>query len=161
MGKIRSFYRGADKSLARLGRKQANVSVRMTRISFGALPCRKKKTWWQLASRCRWNRARPWHASELVSFLVGLTTYQHPGNIKAVGTCSNHCIGVKKHLALSLPHVTLSHCRIISYYHILQWYGKWIVGGGGKVMYLDCVTVVTDWQTVGCCYRHIWWRPDM
>jgi len=27
----------------------------------------KKKTWWQLASRCCWNRARPWHASELVS----------------------------------------------------------------------------------------------
>jgi len=23
--------------------------------------------------------ARPWHASELVSFLVGLRTYQHPG----------------------------------------------------------------------------------
>ena len=38
--------RGADKSLARPGRKQANVSVRMARISFGALPCRgKKKTW--------------------------------------------------------------------------------------------------------------------
>ena len=37
------FYRGADKSLARPGRKEANVSVRMARISFGALPCRKKK----------------------------------------------------------------------------------------------------------------------
>ena len=35
-------YRDADKSLARPGRKQANVSVRMARISFGALPCRKK-----------------------------------------------------------------------------------------------------------------------
>jgi len=33
---------GADKSLARPGRRQANVSVRMARISFGALPCRKK-----------------------------------------------------------------------------------------------------------------------
>jgi len=61
-------------------RKQANVSVRMAWISFGALPCRRKKTWWQLASRCCWNRARPWHASELVSFLVGLRTYQHTGN---------------------------------------------------------------------------------
>ena len=39
----------------------------------------EKKTWWQLASRCCWNRTRPWHASELVSFLVGLRTYQHPG----------------------------------------------------------------------------------
>ena len=37
------LYRGADKSLARPGRKQINVSVRMESISFGALPCRKKK----------------------------------------------------------------------------------------------------------------------
>ena len=37
------MYRGADKSLARPGRKQANVSVRMASISFGALTCRKKK----------------------------------------------------------------------------------------------------------------------
>jgi hypothetical protein len=37
------LYRGADKSLARPGRKQANVSVRMTWISFGALPFRKKR----------------------------------------------------------------------------------------------------------------------
>ena len=35
-------YRGADKSLALPGRKQANVSVRMTWISFGAL--QEKKT---------------------------------------------------------------------------------------------------------------------
>ena len=72
------LYRGADKSLARPGRKQANVSVRMAWIYFGALPCRKKKTWWQLASRCCWNRALPWHASERVCVLVRLRTYQHP-----------------------------------------------------------------------------------
>jgi len=36
-------YKGADKFLTRPGRKQANVSVRMVWISFGALPCRKKK----------------------------------------------------------------------------------------------------------------------
>jgi hypothetical protein len=36
-------YRGADKSLARPRRKQANVSVRMAWISFGALPCRGGK----------------------------------------------------------------------------------------------------------------------
>jgi len=35
-------YRGADKSLARPGRKQANVSVRMAWISFGALPWRER-----------------------------------------------------------------------------------------------------------------------
>ena len=74
---LQSEHRGADKSLARSGRKQANVSVRMAWISFGALQ-EKKKTW-QLASWCCWNRTRPWHASELVSFLVGLRTYQHPG----------------------------------------------------------------------------------
>ena len=34
-----------------------NVSIRIVRISFGALPCRKKKIW-QLESRCCWNRAR-------------------------------------------------------------------------------------------------------
>ena len=34
-----------------------NVSVRMAWISFSALPCREK-TWWQLASRCCWNRPR-------------------------------------------------------------------------------------------------------
>jgi len=37
------LYNGADKSLARPARKQANVSVRMVWISFGALPCTKKK----------------------------------------------------------------------------------------------------------------------
>ena len=48
---------------------------------FPSAPCLagEKKTWWQLASRCCWNRARPWHASELVSVLVGLRSYQHPG----------------------------------------------------------------------------------
>ena len=38
--------------------------------------------WWQLVSRCCWNRARPWCASEFVSFLVGLRTYQHSGTTK-------------------------------------------------------------------------------
>ena len=37
------YSRGADKSLARPGRTQANVSVRMVCISFGALPCRGGK----------------------------------------------------------------------------------------------------------------------
>ena len=72
------IYKGADKSLARPGRKQANVSVRMAWISFGALPCRKKESWWQLASRCCWNRARPWYASQLVSFLVRLLSAPLP-----------------------------------------------------------------------------------
>ena len=72
------LLRGADKSLARPGSKQANVSVRMTLNLLRRLALQKKKTWY-LASRCCWNRARPWHAPELVSFVVGLRTYQHPG----------------------------------------------------------------------------------
>jgi len=75
-----SNSKGAYKSLAQPGRKQANVSVRMAWVSFVALPC-MKKTWWQLESRCCWNHARPWHVSELVSFLVGLRTYQHPTKV--------------------------------------------------------------------------------
>ena len=40
---VEQQYTGADKSLAPPARKQANVSVRMARISSGALPCSKKK----------------------------------------------------------------------------------------------------------------------
>ena len=40
------------------GAYSPNVSYRMAWIFFSALPCRKKKSWWQLASRCCWNRAR-------------------------------------------------------------------------------------------------------
>ena len=36
------LYKGADKSLDRPGRKQANVFIRMAWISFSALPCQKK-----------------------------------------------------------------------------------------------------------------------
>ena len=35
-----------------------NISVRMSWISFGALPCRKKTPCWKLASRCCWNGVR-------------------------------------------------------------------------------------------------------
>jgi len=35
-------YRGTDNSLARPGRKQANVSDKMAWISFVTLPCRKR-----------------------------------------------------------------------------------------------------------------------
>jgi len=38
-----------------------------------------KRPWRQKASRYCWNRVLPWHASELVSFLVGLRTYQYTG----------------------------------------------------------------------------------
>jgi len=53
------------------------------RREFPSAPCLAgKTTWYQLASRCCWNRARPWHASELVSFLFGLKTYQHAGSYR-------------------------------------------------------------------------------
>ena len=56
---------------------------------FRSLPCiAGKKTWWQLASRCCWNRARPCHASKLVSFLVWLRTYQHPGTQNRLSHCA-------------------------------------------------------------------------
>ena len=45
---------------------------------FPSAPCLAgKRTWWQLTSPCCWSHAHPWHASELVPFLVGLRTYQH------------------------------------------------------------------------------------
>jgi len=40
------------------GACSSKVSVGMAKISFGVLPCRKKNTWWKLASPCCWNRAR-------------------------------------------------------------------------------------------------------
>jgi len=74
------MYRGADKSLARPGRKQANVSVRMAWISFGALPC---KGGGGLMTACVSMLLKS-RAYELVSFLVGLRTYQHPVVCKVV-----------------------------------------------------------------------------
>ena len=67
-----------------------------------------KVAWWQLVSRFCWNRARPWHASELVSFLVGLRTYQHPGisfRVSMEAVCR-----LKAHTRLSSSSVShLSH----------------------------------------------------
>jgi len=60
-GYVCQIYRTADKSLARPGRKQANVSVRMAWISFGALPCREKKL--DDSPRLDVEIERPWHAS--------------------------------------------------------------------------------------------------
>jgi len=54
----------------------------MAWISFGALPCRGKKNLYDSSRLDVVEIVRPWHASELVSFLVGLRTYQHPGTPK-------------------------------------------------------------------------------
>ena len=83
---------------------------------FPSAPCfAGKKTWWQLASRCCWNRARPWHASELVSFLVGLGTYQRPGtfmvpnfsviNFYDFATASKFCIVSRNHMVTHFTQV--------------------------------------------------------
>jgi len=84
-------YRSADKSLARPGRKQANVSVRMAWISFRALLCRKKKLMTARVLMLLKSRASLMFPS-LFLFLVGLRTYQHPGtNITTLFvTHSNH-----------------------------------------------------------------------
>jgi len=70
--KCKLMYRGADKSLARLGRKQANVSVRMAWISFSTLPRRKRNLMTA-------------HVSILLKSHVSLTCFQDcflPGRAK-------------------------------------------------------------------------------
>ena len=62
-------YRGAYKSLARPGRKQANVSVRMAWISFGALPCRKRNL--MTARVSIWSKKRASLTCFRVCFLPG------------------------------------------------------------------------------------------
>jgi len=93
------LYMGADKSLARPGRKQGNVSVRMAWISFGALPCRKRNLMTARVSMLLKSRVA-WHASGLFFFLVGISIYQHPGikvcqplylvRIRIIYTCLQH-----------------------------------------------------------------------
>ena len=71
-------YKNADKSLTRTGRKQANVSVRMAWIFFGALPCREKKN----LMTARFSMSLKSRASLTcfrARFPVELRTYQHPG----------------------------------------------------------------------------------
>ena len=67
------MYRGADEFLARPRRKQASACVRMAWISFGPLPCRKKKN---LIPAC---------ASILLKSRASLTSFQAcflPGRAK-------------------------------------------------------------------------------
>jgi len=56
-----------------------------------------RRTWWLLASRCCWYRMRPWYAPELVCFLVGLRTYQHPGNVSDFNETCIFSTGFEKH----------------------------------------------------------------
>ena len=74
-------YRGADKSLVRAGRKQANVFVRMAWISFGALPCRGK---WKLDGSSRLDVVEIAGVHDMLPSLFHslsrLRTFQHPGS---------------------------------------------------------------------------------
>jgi len=72
-----------------ISKTQCILAIKYTAYQLNTMQLynRKKKTWWQLASRYCWNRARLWHASELVSFLVGLRIYQHPGIVKTTNEC--------------------------------------------------------------------------
>jgi len=77
----------------------------------------KTKTWWQLASRYCWNRARPWHASELVSFLVGLRTCQHPDSYIRINSAlrrNTFCHKLKITCHLCLENHSLFVVRIVS-----------------------------------------------
>jgi len=85
------LYWGAVKSLARPGRKQTNVSVRMAWISFGALPCRERnlvtaRVWILLKLRASLTCFR-------ACFLPGpsLRTYQHPGTYSNRRPSNRYC----------------------------------------------------------------------
>ena len=111
-----NIYRGADKSLARPGKKQDNISVRMVWIFFGALPCRGDKNCWELGSRCCWNNARPSHASEFVFFPVGLRIYQHLGIVEELTmfqfTTRNSRPEFERFMTLKAARHKLSQCLV-------------------------------------------------
>jgi len=74
-------YRGADKSLARPGRKQ-DVSVRMAWISFGALPCRENILMAARVSILLKSRAVKWATAAFIpSKLVTVVTSEVLCNI--------------------------------------------------------------------------------
>ena len=84
-------YRGADKFLARPGRKQARKHVRGAR-DFNNMETRAViKFFSPCKARLRRKLTLFWQKHQLVSFLVGLRTYQHPGNMsgrRAISTTS-------------------------------------------------------------------------
>ena len=99
---------------------------------FPSAPCLAgKEAWWPLASRFFSNSARPWRASEIVSFLVGLSTYQHPGislrvSMEAVCRLKAHT----RASSISVSHLShsLSATRRKTYHSVLLVPG-WRVNG--------------------------------
>ena len=76
-------YRGADKSLARPGREQTIVSVRIAWISFGALPCRENNFMTPRVSMLLKSHASPefFSACFLPSRTKDLSAPQYVGNV--------------------------------------------------------------------------------
>ena len=71
------IYRSAGKSLARPGTKQARNHVRDAR-GFNNIETRAVINFFFCKSRCRRKFVSFWQKHYLVSFLIGLRTYQHP-----------------------------------------------------------------------------------
>ena len=87
------IYRCADKSLARPGRKQTNVSVRMERIFFGSLPQEKKKLDESLSLDVVEIACVTDMLPSLFPSWLGLRTYQHTGiQDEAKSGISEFCI---------------------------------------------------------------------
>ena len=80
---VDALYRGADKSSARPGRKQARKHVRDVR-DFSKIQTRAVIKYFPTRQGAEGN-SRHSDKHQLVSFLVGLRTYQHPCNI--LSTC--------------------------------------------------------------------------
>jgi len=94
-------------------------------------------TWWELAPWCCWNRARPRHASELVSFLVGLRNYQHPDTLTETSANSKDarnalrcwCL-VLSAIALCLNRLFVINERDMTITFRISF--QWRVGGWGR-----------------------------
>ena len=88
------------------------------RREFPSAPCLAgKETWWQLASRFCWSRTRPWHASEVVFFLVRLRTNHQPAYVSRSGRILC-CKWIYDH-----PHTAVLWCivkRFICYVYSLM-----------------------------------------
>jgi len=76
-----NIYRGVDKSLARLGRKQARKNVRDARDFNIETRAVMKCLFFFCKARRRRKFLPFWQKNLFLSFLVGLRTYQHPRKI--------------------------------------------------------------------------------
>ena len=128
------FYRGADMSLARPGRKQANVSVRIAWISFGSLPCRgvgggglDDSSRLDVVEVARVPDILP----RLFPFLVGLRTYQHPGKWSDLLSIVRNVLNTSGdvcHVLLALRKIWQKFDRCILHY-LTKFTTCWLCGG--------------------------------